>query len=97
MGITGDEVRISSKYLSAKLGTYTFTSPYNDNRNIADYISGMTDKFALDVYNSINSKWIYLSTIKKFLLSRSIWNWVIVSSFGFVDQIKLSKYQVDLI
>ena len=30
-----------------------FNKKYNENRNIADYISGMTDKFALNVYNSI--------------------------------------------
>ena len=30
-----------------------FNNKYNENRNIADYISGMTDKFALNVYNSI--------------------------------------------
>ena len=30
-----------------------FNNKCNENRNIADYISGMTDKFALNVYNSI--------------------------------------------
>ena len=30
-----------------------FNKDFNDDRNIADYISGMTDKFALNIYNSI--------------------------------------------
>ena len=31
-----------------------FNNSSNDERIIADYISGMTDKFALDIYNSLN-------------------------------------------
>ena len=30
-----------------------FNKNFSEDRNIADYISGMTDKFALNVYNSI--------------------------------------------
>jgi len=41
--------------------------PYNSKKNykeraIADYISGMTDRYALNIYKSI--KWIYLKIIK---------------------------------
>mgnify|MGYP001210003285 CR=1 FL=1 len=33
-----------------------FNKKFTEERNIADYISGMTDKFALNVYNSIKQK-----------------------------------------
>jgi dGTPase len=30
-----------------------FNNNYSKERNISDYISGMTDKYAIDLYNSI--------------------------------------------
>lgn len=31
-----------------------FDNQYSRERNISDYISGMTDKYAIDLYNSIS-------------------------------------------
>ena len=38
------------------------TNKHNKYRSIADYISGMTDRFAINIYKSL--KWIYLKNIK---------------------------------
>ena len=64
MGITGNEVRISSRYLSAKLGTYTFTSPYNSNRNIAYNTINQLSSNNVDYSNEIYSKDTTLGSLK---------------------------------
>ena len=67
MGITGNEVRISSRYLSAKLGTYTFTSPYNSNRNIAYNTDSTRPRLSsnnVDYSNEIYSKDTTLGSLK---------------------------------
>jgi len=39
-----------------------FNNSNSKERNISDYISGMTDKYAIDLYSSI--KWIFFNSIK---------------------------------
>lgn len=64
MGVTGNEVRISNRELSAKLGTYTFTSPYNSNRNIAYNTVNQLSSNNVDYSNEIYSKDTTLGSLK---------------------------------
>jgi len=52
------------KEISSKPRKFLTFTPikHNKYRSIADYISGMTDRFAINIYKSL--KWIYLKNIK---------------------------------
>ena len=64
--------RYSKSYFDLKENNYDKIKEKHESqskeRNICDFIAGMTDKYALTIYNDL-IKWIYLKFINKNLLN----------------------------